>query len=57
MTAGAIALIVLAVFLLIIAFTAVRIVPQAKAGIVERLAGISARCRRASRSSCRSWTA
>src|SRR3954469_24496419 len=36
MTAGAIALIVLAVFLLIIAFTAVRIVPQAKAGIVER---------------------
>src|SRR3954471_7135690 len=37
MTAGAIALIVLAVFLLIIAFTAVRIVPQAKAGIVERL--------------------
>src|SRR4051794_17407133 len=37
MTAAAIALIVLAVFLLIIAFTAVRIVPQAKAGIVERL--------------------
>src|SRR4051812_26452405 len=37
MTAGAIALIVLAVFLLIIAFTAARIVPQAKAGIVERL--------------------
>src|SRR3954471_21888635 len=37
MTAGAIALIVLAVFLLIIAFTAVRIVPQAKAGIVGRL--------------------
>jgi regulator of protease activity HflC (stomatin/prohibitin superfamily) len=37
MTAGAIALIVLAVFLLIIAFTAVRIVPQARAGIVERL--------------------
>src|SRR6188508_1387108 len=37
MSAGVIALIVLAVFLLIIAFTAVRIVPQAKAGIVERL--------------------
>ena len=37
MTAGAIALIVLAVFLLIIAFTAVKIVPQARAGIVERL--------------------
>src|SRR5918997_323213 len=37
MTAGAIALIVLAVFLLIIAFSAVRIVPQARAGIVERL--------------------
>src|SRR5918996_878932 len=31
------ALIVLAVFLLIIAFSAVRIVPQARAGIVERL--------------------
>ena len=31
MTAGAIALIVLAVFLLIIAFSAVRIVPQARA--------------------------
>ena len=37
MTAGAIALIVFAVFLLIIAFRSVRIVPQAKAGIVERL--------------------
>jgi regulator of protease activity HflC (stomatin/prohibitin superfamily) len=37
MTAGAIALIVLAVFLLIVAFSAVRIVPQARAGIVERL--------------------
>src|SRR5215211_1225522 len=37
MTAGAIALIVLAAFLLIIAFTAVKIVPQARAGIVERL--------------------
>ena len=37
MTAGAIALIVLAVFLLIIAFTAVKIVPQARAGVVERL--------------------
>jgi regulator of protease activity HflC (stomatin/prohibitin superfamily) len=37
MTAVSIALIVLAVFLLIIAFSAVRIVPQARAGIVERL--------------------
>src|SRR5919112_1242565 len=37
MTAGAIALIVLAVFLLIIAFSGVRIVPQARAGVVERL--------------------
>src|ERR687894_488081 len=41
MTAGAIALIVLAVFLLIIAFSAVRIVPQARAGFVERLARYS----------------
>ncbi|HWT22676.1 MAG TPA: SPFH domain-containing protein, partial [Solirubrobacteraceae bacterium] len=37
MTPAAIALIVLAVFLLIVAFSAVRIVPQARAGIVERL--------------------
>src|ERR687891_2183719 len=37
MTAGAIALIVLAAFLLIISFSAVKIVPQARAGIVERL--------------------
>ncbi|HTE63158.1 MAG TPA: SPFH domain-containing protein [Solirubrobacteraceae bacterium] len=37
MTAGAIALIVLAVFVLIIAVTGVRIVPQARAGVVERL--------------------
>ncbi len=37
MTAGAIALIVLAIFLLVIAVSAVRIVPQARAGIVERL--------------------
>ena len=37
MTAGAIALIVFAVFVLIIAFTGVRIVPQARAGVVERL--------------------
>jgi regulator of protease activity HflC (stomatin/prohibitin superfamily) len=37
MTAGLIALIVLAVFLFIVAAAAVRIVPQARAGIVERL--------------------
>jgi regulator of protease activity HflC (stomatin/prohibitin superfamily) len=37
MDAGLIALIVLAVFLFIVAATAVRIVPQARAGIVERL--------------------
>ena len=37
MTAGAIALIVLAIFVLIIAMAGVRIVPQARAGIVERL--------------------
>jgi regulator of protease activity HflC (stomatin/prohibitin superfamily) len=37
MDAGVIALIVLAVFLLIVAAAGVRIVPQAKAGIVERL--------------------
>jgi regulator of protease activity HflC (stomatin/prohibitin superfamily) len=37
MTAGLIALIVLAVFLFIVAASAVRIVPQARAGIVERL--------------------
>jgi regulator of protease activity HflC (stomatin/prohibitin superfamily) len=37
MTAGVIALIVLAVFLFIVAASAVRIVPQARAGIVERL--------------------
>src|SRR5919108_2551497 len=37
MSAGAIALIVLALFVLIIAMSGVRIVPQAKAGIVERL--------------------
>jgi regulator of protease activity HflC (stomatin/prohibitin superfamily) len=37
MTAGAIALIVLAIFVLIIAMAGVRIVPQARAGVVERL--------------------
>jgi regulator of protease activity HflC (stomatin/prohibitin superfamily) len=37
MTAGVIALIVLAVFVFIVAAAAVRIVPQARAGIVERL--------------------
>src|ERR1700742_257123 len=37
MTAGAIALIVVAIFVLIIAMAGVRIVPQARAGIVERL--------------------
>jgi regulator of protease activity HflC (stomatin/prohibitin superfamily) len=35
--AGVIALIVLAIFLFIIAMSGVRIVPQARAGIVERL--------------------
>ena len=37
MTAGAIALIVLAIFVLFIAMAGVRIVPQARAGVVERL--------------------
>ena len=37
MTAGAIALIVLALFVLIVAMSGVRIVPQARAGVVERL--------------------
>jgi regulator of protease activity HflC (stomatin/prohibitin superfamily) len=37
MEAGLIALIVLAVFVFIVAATAIRIVPQARAGIVERL--------------------
>jgi regulator of protease activity HflC (stomatin/prohibitin superfamily) len=37
MTAGVIALIVLAIFVFIVAAAGVRIVPQAKAGIVERL--------------------
>jgi regulator of protease activity HflC (stomatin/prohibitin superfamily) len=37
MEAGLIALIVLAVFLFVVAATAIRIVPQARAGIVERL--------------------
>src|SRR5215211_6532967 len=37
MTAGAIALIVLAIFVLFIAFAGIKIVPQARAGIVERL--------------------
>jgi regulator of protease activity HflC (stomatin/prohibitin superfamily) len=37
MTAGAIALIVLALFVLIVAMAGVRIVPQARAGVVERL--------------------
>jgi regulator of protease activity HflC (stomatin/prohibitin superfamily) len=37
MTAGAIALIVIAVFVLFIAFAGIKIVPQARAGIVERL--------------------
>ena len=37
MTAGAIALIVVALFVLFIAFSGIKIVPQARAGIVERL--------------------
>ena len=37
MTAGLIALIVLALFVFIVAATGVRIIPQARAGIVERL--------------------
>ena len=37
MTAGAIALIVVAIFVLIVAMAGVRIVPQARAGVVERL--------------------
>ncbi len=37
MTAGAIALIVLALFVLFVAMAGVRIVPQARAGVVERL--------------------
>src|SRR5918992_1271276 len=37
MSPGAIALIVLAIFVLIVAMSGVRIVPQARAGIVERL--------------------
>src|SRR5215217_4452166 len=37
MSAGAIALIVVAIFVLIVAMSGVRIVPQARAGIVERL--------------------
>src|ERR671910_640550 len=37
MSAGAIALIVVAIFVLIIAMAGVRIVPQARAGVVERL--------------------
>ena len=37
MTAGAIALIVIAIFVLFIAFAGIKIVPQARAGIVERL--------------------
>jgi regulator of protease activity HflC (stomatin/prohibitin superfamily) len=37
MTAGAIVLIVIAVFLLIVAARTVRIIPQARAGVVERL--------------------
>ena len=37
MTASVIALIVLAVFLFIVAAAGVRIVPQARAGVVERL--------------------
>jgi regulator of protease activity HflC (stomatin/prohibitin superfamily) len=37
MTAGAIALIVVALFVLIVAMAGVRIVPQARAGVVERL--------------------
>ena len=37
MTAGVIALVVLAVFVLVVAAMGVRIVPQARAGIVERL--------------------
>ena len=41
MEAGLIALIVLAVFLFVIAATAIKIVPQARAGIVERLGRFS----------------
>ena len=37
MTAGAIALIVVALFVLFVAFAGIKIVPQARAGIVERL--------------------
>src|SRR6186713_461370 len=37
MEAGVIALVVLAIFVLVIAITGVRIVPQARAGVVERL--------------------
>ena len=37
MTAGAIALIVVALFVLIVAMAGIRIVPQARAGVVERL--------------------
>ena len=37
MTAGAIALIVLAIFALIVAMSGVRIVPQARAGVVEMM--------------------
>jgi regulator of protease activity HflC (stomatin/prohibitin superfamily) len=37
MTAGAVVLIVIAVFLLIVAARTVRIIPQARAGVVERL--------------------
>ena len=38
MTAGLIALIILALFVFIVAAAGVRIVPQARAGVVERIA-------------------
>ena len=37
MTAGAIAVIVIAVFVIVVAARTIRIVPQARAGVVERL--------------------
>src|SRR5919112_5238071 len=37
MTAGAIALVALAVLVLVVLFRAIRIIPQARAGLVERL--------------------
>ena len=43
MSAAVIALIVLAVFVFIVAASGVRIVPQARAGVVERLGRYAAR--------------